>query len=297
MCKGGFTASIDALARVQDLEISTTPGAFASFFGPDPVTLLGVVILTSLGAWGLPQMVQRFYAIQSEKAVLKGTVISTLFALVIAGGSYFLGSFGRLFTDVDYVKANGYDSIVPAMLSGFSDALIGFVIVLVFAASMSTLSALVMTSASTFTLDFLKPGFKGKMNEKSQLLTIRIMILFFIVISAAIAMIQYKNSLIFIAQLMGISWGALAGAFLAPFLYGLYWKRATKTAVWCCFIFSTVFMTLNILVRDMFPPLLRSPINAGAFAMILGLLIVPVVSMFTKAPDKPVVDDAFSCFD
>ncbi|MBP3319765.1 MAG: sodium:solute symporter, partial [Ruminiclostridium sp.] len=97
--------------------------------------------------------------------------------------------------------------------------------------------------------------------------------------------------------LMGVSWGALAGAFLAPFLYGLYWKNTTKTACWCSFMFSTVFMLANIAAKSSFPALLQSPINAGAFCMVMGLIIVPVVSLFTAKPDTALVEDAFSCYD
>ena len=122
--KGGFLAAIDGLARVSDETVSTTPGVFASFFGPDPVNLLGVVILTSLGTWGLPQMVQKFYAIRSEKSIATGTVVSTFFSLIIAGGCYFLGGFGRLFSDQIDIKANGFDSVIPTMLSGLPDILI-----------------------------------------------------------------------------------------------------------------------------------------------------------------------------
>jgi SSS family solute:Na+ symporter len=57
---GGFTEAIHSLARVNVDEAALVPGVFTSFFGPDPISLLGVVILTSLGAWGLPQMVARF---------------------------------------------------------------------------------------------------------------------------------------------------------------------------------------------------------------------------------------------
>jgi len=96
---------------------------------------------------------------------------------------------------------------------------------------------------------------------------------------------------------MGISWGALAGAFLAPFLYGLYWKRTTKAAVWVNIIFSTVFMIANMLVKSAFPTILQSPINAGAFCMLAGLIIVPVVSLLTKKPDKTQVAEVFSCYD
>ncbi|MCL2084754.1 MAG: sodium:solute symporter [Oscillospiraceae bacterium] len=303
---GGLMGSLEKLAFVEDAAVSSTPGIFASFFGPDPLNMLGVVILTSLGTWGLPQMLQKFYAIKSEKAVHKGTVISTVFALVIAGGCYFLGGFGRLFADKIEVRADGsviFDSIIPTMMSGFSDLLIGVVVMLVLAASMSTLSALVMASASTLTLDFLKGNVIKKMDDKKQLFIIRSLIVVFVVISAAIAVLQYNKNVVFIAQLMGVSWGALAGSFLAPFLFGLYWKRTSKFAVWCGMGFGTLFMTanfltnVNILPAALFPVILRSPVNAGAFAMLAGMLIVPVVSLLSQAPDKKLIDDCFSCYD
>ena len=95
---------------------------------------------------------------------------------------------------------------------------------------------------------------------------------------------------------MGISWGALAGAFLAPFLYGLYWKRTSKAACWVSFIFGCGLMIANMLFRSSFPVLLQSPINSGALAMIAGLIIVPVVSLFTPSPRKDLVEDAFACY-
>ncbi|MGN1013719.1 MAG: sodium:solute symporter [Butyricicoccus sp.] len=294
--KGGFMAALDGLARVSDPATSTTPGVFASFFGPDPINLLGVVILTSLGTWGLPQMVQKFYAITDESAIKKGTIISTLFALVVAGGCYFLGGFGRLFSDQIDIEANGFDSVIPTMLSNLSPALIALVVILVLSASMSTLSSLVITSSSTLTLDFLVETVGKKMDHKKQLICIRFLIVVFVAISAIIALIQYKSNVTFIAQLMGVSWGALAGAFLAPFLYSLYWKKTTKAACWVSFLFGSILMIANMLVRSSFPVLLQSPINCGAFAMLAGLIIVPVVSVLTPKMDESKVDDMFSCY-
>jgi len=295
--QGGFLSALEGLAQVSDPTVSQAPGVFASFFGPDPINLLGVVLLTSLGTWGLPQMVQKFYAIKDEKAIDTGTVISTIFAMIVAGGCYFLGGFGRLFSDKIDIQANGFDSVIPTMLSGLPDVLIAVVIVLVLSASMSTLSSLVLTSSSTLTLDLLKGHVVKDMKEKQQLLIMRILIVVFIAISAVLAIIQHKSSVTFIAQLMGVSWGALAGAFLAPFLYGLYWKKATKAACWVSFLFSTIFMIANIFVKTSFPAILQSPINAGAFCMVAGLIIVPVVSLFTSKPDQKLVEDAFSCYD
>lgn len=256
-----------------------------------------MVLLTSLGTWGLPQMVQKFYAIKDEKAIDTGTVISTVFAAIVAGGCYFLGGFGRLFSDQVDVAANGYDSIIPTMLSGLSDLLIAVVVILVLSASMSTLSSLVLASSSTLTLDVLKGRVIREDDEKSQVLVMRGLIVLFIAISVVLAIIQYRSSVTFIAQLMGVSWGALAGAFLAPFLYSLYWKKATRGACWVCFLFSTVFMLANIFAGNCFPAILQSPINAGAFCMLAGLILVPVVSLLTPKPDQTLVDEAFSCYD
>ena len=296
---GGFIGSLEGLAKVNDETVSSTPGIFASFFGPDPLSLFGVMILTSLGTWGLPQMVQKFYAIKSEKAISKGTVISTIFATVVAGGSYFLGGFGRLFSDKINIAENGFDSVVPTMLSGLPTVLIAIVVILVLSASMSTLSSLVLTSSSTLTLDFILPLKKKEMKEKTQLISMRSLIVVFVAISAAIAILQYENpgSIGFIAQLMGISWGALAGAFLAPFLYGLYWKKVTKAACFVNFAFSSIFMALVVFCKDIFPVFLQSPINAGAFIMLFGMILVPVVSLFTKPPKKETVDGIFACYD
>ena len=295
--KGGFMAALDGLAKATDPTVSDTPGIFASFFGPDPLNLLFVVILTSLGTWGLPQMVQKFYAIKDESSIKTGTIISTIFALVVSGGCYFLGGFGRLFSDQINVEAYGFDSIIPTMLSGLPSALIALVVILVLSASMSTLSSLVITSSSTLTIDFIKDNICKNMSEKKQLLSIRVLVVVFIAISAILALIQYKSNVTFIAQLMGVSWGALAGSFLAPFMYSLYSKRVTKASCWVCFAFSSILMICNIFFRESFPTILQSPINCGAVAMLVGLVIVPVVSLFTPKPDKELVDNAFACYD
>ncbi len=293
---GGFLASLDALSRVTDEAVSTSPGVFASFFGPDPLSLLFVVILTSLGTWGLPQMIQKFYAIKDEGSIQKGTIISTFFALVVAGGCYFLGGFGRLYSDQIDIAANGYDSVVPTMLQNLAPILIALVVILVLSASMSTLSSLVMASSSTLTIDFLKDNFIKNMTEKAQLGLIRAMVLVFIIISSVIALVQYKLSISFIAQLMGISWGALAGSFLAPYLYSLYWKKTTKAACYVSFFFGSGLMIVDMLAPSLLPPIMQSSINCGAIAMLAGLVIVPVVSLITPKLDENFTDYVFSCY-
>ncbi len=301
---GGFTEAINTLSKIPAETAPDMNGAFTSFLGPKPLELFGVVILTSLGTWGLPQMVGKFYAIKDEDSISKGTIISTFFAIIVAGGCYFLGGFGRLYGNVIEYGANGnpvYDSIVPKMLENLPDIIVAVVIILVLSASMSTLSSLVLTSSSTLTLDMIVPLSKKPIEEKKKMSLIRVLIVFFIVISAAIAIVQATSQVTFIAQLMGISWGALAGAFLAPFLYSLYSKKVTKAAVWVSFASGVGLMIANMACSfakiTFISPYFSSPINAGVLAMVVGLILVPVVSLLTKKPDQKSVDEMFSCYD
>ena len=306
---GGLTESIAKLSQesVTTAGGNTFNGVFASFFGPDIFALIGVVILTSLGTWGLPQMVQKFYAIKSEKSISTGTIVSTIFAIIVAGGCYFLGGFGRLFgtAGADGKPVGGYDSVIPSMLESLSPVLIGIVVILVLSASMSTLSSLVLTSSSVLTMDFIDPVFftKKGMGEKKKLLWMRIFIVFFIIVSAVIAIVQAQSPVMFISQMMGVSWGALAGAFLAPFLYGLYMKRVPKAAVWVNFVIgigislaSFICNMAGIKFDNAVLEYFKSPINAGMLAMVLGLVLTPIITLIAPAKDKERQESIFSCY-
>ena len=301
---GGLTQAITDLSQISAGE---QMGAFTSFFGPDLYGLIMVILLTSLGTWGLPQMVQKFYSIKSEASIRTGMIVSTLFAFIVAGGCYFLGGFGRLFVEDVSV---GFDTIIPTMLEkSLPVVLIALVLVLVVSASMSTLSSLVMSSSSTITLDLIKPARKGGLSPRSQMVLIRFFVALFIVISAVIAIVYDELKLSFIAQMMGVSWGALAGAFLAPYLFSLYWKKTTKAGCWVCFVFGVVTSLValvlsltsaslpqSVLDSFLYRYVFSSSIYVGAWTMIAGFIIVPVVSLFTKKPSQERLQELFKPF-
>ncbi len=308
---GGFTAAVEALNTSEQ-----AGPQYTSVFGPNPVFLFFVVVLTSLGTWGLPQMVGKFYSIKDEDSIKKGTIISTVFAVVVAGGCYFLGGFGKLYFDdmmtAGHISPSGtvmFDKVIPTMLQNLSPVVVALIVVLVLSASMSTLSSLVLTSSSTLTLDVVAPAVekKAKLNDKKNVFIMRLFIVFFIAVSAVIAIL--KDSIwadsVFIAQMMGVSWGALAGAFLAPFLYGLYWKKTTKAAVAASFIFGTGLEIIQLCigvgwlsVADI--PVLNfvftNSLYSGVFAMLGGLVLVPIVSLLTPKTIPDNVTKKFACY-
>ena len=300
---GGFTAAIKALATSEQ-----GGWQYVSFFGADPVFLLFVVILTSLGTWGLPQMVGKFYSIKNEESIRTGTVVSTLFALIVAGGCYFLGGFGRLYNVGAEAAAGKFDAIIPQMLSTLSPVIIAVVIVLVLSASMSTLSSLVLTSGSTVTLDFIAPLCEagGKpMSEKKKMFVIRLFIALFIAVSAVIAIFQYRSANLLIAQMMGISWGALAGAFLGPFLWGLYSRKISRAGVWTSFVFGVSLEIVQLLISlkvfsvagsPFLSFVFRNSLYSGVFAMLGSLILTPLVSLFTRKSRPGDAAEIFSCY-
>ena len=317
---GGAATAITTLSHIPSPypESAGQAGAFTSFFGTQPFYLLIVVLLTSLGTWGLPQMVGKFYSIKNEDAIKKGTVISTFFAVVVAGGCYFLGGFGRLLQNNPAIYKDGViggtvlnDRIIPTMLANLPAIVIALVIVLVLSASMSTLSSLSLTSSSTLALDVILPltaKKRGKQaNEEKSVLVMRLLIVFFVILSAVIAILKdsiWSNS-VFIAQMMGVSWGALAGSFLAPFLFGLYSKKISRPAVATCFVFGSgleivqLLISMNVLTVSggFFGLIFKNSLYSGVFAMLAGLIIVPVVSLFTKKQIPQNVEETFGCFD
>ena len=292
---GGLMGSFEALAE--------KGWQFTSLFGPDPVHLIFVVLLTSLGCWGLPQMVGKFYSIKNENQIRKGSVISTLFAIVVAGGCYFLGGFAKLF----FTETSSKATIIPEMVGQLNVVIVAIVLVLVLAASMSTLSGLVHTSAATVTFDLIDR--KKNLPEKKKMLWLRSLVVVFIVVSAGLAIFQVYGPQELtkdIASLMGISWGAISGAFIGPFFYGLYWKKTTKASVYASFISGILISVISLILSLAgVKAQLRSEhylwfdfadsIYMGVLAMAISFIIVPVVSKFTQAPDD--VDELFKCYE
>lgn len=280
---GGLSNGLKRLSEIPD-----AGSGLVSIFSAHPLNLLGLIILTSLGSWGLPQMVHKFYAIKDDAAVKKGTIISTVFALIIAGGAYFVGGFGRLFLDnVMPLGANGKpnaDMIMPMVLEkALPEALIGIIIILVLSASMSTLSSIVLVSSSAISMDLVKGTIFPNMKKENVMLLMRILCALFVILSFMVAVTP--NSIL---SLMSFSWGTIAGAFLAPFLYGLYWKGTTKAGAWSGFITGFSVSIAGAIIYKMDAGM--AP-NIGAAAMLLSLVVVPVVSLISaKLPAKHVAN-------
>ena len=261
---------------MSDPAASAAPGAFTSLFGPDPLGLLGVVILTSLGTWGLPQMVHKYYGIRDKREVRRGVIISTFFALLVAGGGYFIGSLSHLFFGSE-MPEGGKDYIVPLMLdrAGLPNILIGVILVLLISASVSTLSSITLTACSTVSMDLVKKSIAKNMKDENVTALTRVLCLLFVVASYCIA--NYPTPIL---EMMSYSWGIISGAFLAPYLLSLYWKGINRAGAWAGMLGGFLTAFIPAAASGFTTP--NGPLYA-CIAMVLSFVLCLVVSRLAAA--------------
>lgn len=268
------------------------------------VSLLSLIFLTSFGVWALPQTVHKYYAVRDDKAIMQGTIVSTLFALIIGFGAYFTGALSAFFPEVASV---GADNVIPSMMKiVIPTGLIGVIAVLILSASMSTLSSVSLASASVIAVDIYKGKLSKDASDKRVNWVMKVLCLVFVAISVILAVLNEKFNVTAIAYLMGLSWGVLAGCFMGPFVLGLVWKRVSKPAVWSSIIGSLVLTVVLIFVFGYdsngwvcsFGVALKSGVACspmiGVVCMVYSILVTFVVSLFTAPPSKEVVDGAFA---
>lgn len=272
------------------------------FYG-NTMSLLSLVFLTSFGVWALPQTIHKYYSIRDKKGINQGMIVSTLFALIIGFGAYFVGALSGLFPQFSGVAG---DKVIPEMLKlVIPSGLIGVIAVLILSASMSTLSSVSLASASVVAIDIYKGKINQKASDKKVNWTMRILCLVFILISVVLAILNEQFNIAAIAYLMGLSWGTLAGCFIGPYVLGVVSKKITKTATWCSIISSLVLTIALIFVLGYFHPLCNGSFGdiikkgvscspmIGTICMIFSIIITIVVSLFTKKPSQEILTEAF----
>ncbi len=277
---GGISNGIEALHKLDPQLTAVFSG------GSKTLPLLGLVFMTSFGVWGLPQMIHKYYAIKDDEAIKKGTIISTIFALVIGVSAYFTGALGRLFfidsTGVAVMPdatatASAAEMIIPRMLeTALPAALMGIIIVLILSASMSTLASLVLVSSSSISIDFIKGFVYPKMPDKHMTILMRILCLVFVAVSYILAIWNSST----IVSLMSLSWGVISGMFLGAYVCGIWWKKTTRLGAWAGFVTGGLTMIIGMVLinQGLLPSVVTAPVISSC-AMIVSCISVPLVSL------------------
>lgn len=305
---GGFANLMDNLRAIPDNGDGITGAQITSWFGGANMKFLCVnILLTSFGTWGLPQMVNKYYAIKDIRSIKQARFISTAFALIIGCGAYFIGSLSRLVLN-NTLPSGGVDSVIPStLLTALGDPnllttiILAVILILLLSASMSTLSSIVLSSSSAISVDFV-PAVKKNYNSKNQIALTRVLCLVFVALSYIFA----TTNITIIVNIMSFSWGIVSGCFIGPYVWGIYSKKITKAGAWAGMIcgFLTVAVTTVVLtvmnaaaaetIGAAFKMAASKAPEMGVAAMAVSLIVVPVVSMFTKKFDNSFISEVFA---
>ena len=303
---GGITGLIQNLSEFQSLPDDpnpTTGAQLTNIFGGSAFKFLCFnILLTSFGTWGLPQMIGKFYAIKDTAAIKRGTLISTIFCIVIGCGAYLVGSTSRLILG-GQLPEGGIDAVIPAVLikvlSGgtLGVILLAVIMILLLSASMSTLEAVVLTSASAVAVDLIPAVRKKEIPAKKQMLLTRILCLAFIASSFIFA----TRNIPIIVNLMSFSWGIVSGCFIGPYIWGLFSKKITKIGAFAGVLSGLLTVggaTLVISLTSGFSSATAKSPEMGVAAMAISIIVVPVVSLLTKnkQQEKERVEEIFTCY-
>ncbi len=301
---GGAAGLIQNLGNFVSAEgdpYPTTGAQLTNIFGGSSFKFLCVnIMLTSFGTWGLPQMIGKFYAIKDKAAIKRGTVISTIFCAVIGCGAYLIGSTSRLILE-GQLPEGGIDAIIPAVLmkvlggGTFGMILLALILILLLSASMSTLEAVVLTSASAVAVDLIPAVRRKETKPETQMLLTRLLCLAFVACSFIFA----TRNIPIIVSLMSFSWGVVSGCFIGPYIWGLFSKKITKIGACAGMIAGLLTVAIPTLVLTLtsgFSAAAAKSPEMGVFAMAVSLVVVPVVSLFTKNRDQGRVEEIFECY-
>lgn len=285
---GGFKGISNLSANGYGLFPSWTNNS-GLFIDSKGFTLLTNILLTSFGIMAVPQSVTKFYSIKNKEAVNKGVVVSTLFALIIGGGAYLNGSFVRLF----FPTGETSSTVISDMFveAGFTSsaagyALMGLIGILILSASMSTLSSLALAGSSALCVDVYKGYLKKDAADDKVKMILRAVCFVFVIVSAILAYLEVSA----IVTLMSLSWGTLAGAFIGPYIYGLYSKKINKAGAYTSIIMSIVTTIVLIFVfggavykaqgfAAIFAKGMSKAPLIGVIVMIQSLIVTPIASL------------------
>jgi solute:Na+ symporter, SSS family len=265
---GGMTGITEALAAI-DPQLARAVGP------PGAWPLFSLVFLTSVAPFAMPQLVQKFYAIRDRAAVRRGTIASTLFALLIGGVAYFVGSTTRVFLNPEGAPAafdNGrpiFDRLMPELLATVIPAPLSvLMLLLILSASMSTLAALVLISSSSVSKDLVAGFVNRGISDAGLTLMMRVTSGFFVLLSVLLAYMNFDS----IVAILGVSWGAIGSFFLGPFLWGLFSTRANRFGALAAGL-GGLSICLGLYAWGTPSP------QAGTIGMIASLAITPIASL------------------
>lgn len=222
---GGYDAIMSRLETTKPELLEPLSG------GNMPVSLyISQWLLVGIFTIGLPQSVVRCMSYKDTMSLHRAILIGTIVIGAMNAGMNFIGVMANgVLTDTLEAYGSSVDNIIPlASVKSLPPLLCGITIIGPIAASISTISSLLLTGSSSIVKDiyvYEKEKRRQEVSEKnistlSRLCTFVLGVVVFLISINPPGVIWKINMFAF---------GGLESAFLCTFLMGMFWKKANKT--------------------------------------------------------------------
>ncbi len=291
----GGTGNLQAL-----LESSGVSGGSASFLsllesGGRPYTAMEIFsqVAWGFGYFGMPHILIRFMAVRDDKEIKKSKWVAIIWCTLSLTFACLIGVIGRAYFSPNVLENSEnvfIEMIKKVFMSDLSIPLIGGLFLCgILAAIMSTADSQLLVTASAVSEDIYHKIIRPKADNKKVLLVSRVTVLAVAVIAYIIAL-DPDNS---IMGLVSNAWAGFGSAFGPLVLLSLYWKRTNLPGA----VAGIVSGALTVIVWDYIPLANGQTLGSatGLYSLALGFLIslvlIILVSVSTKAPDKDIMNE------
>ncbi len=289
---GGMEAVIDNASKI--------PGyiSMTETFNPETghSSVYSALTIASTFAWGLgyfgmPHILLRFMAIESDKKIKTSRRIATVWVVISMGVAVFIGVVGSgmvanntmgALADketiiVEIANLLSQHGILPALIAGV-------ILAGILASTMSTADSQLLAASSGVSENILGGLFGIKLSSKSKMIVARLTLIVISVIGVILA--WNENSSVF--KIVSFAWAGFGASFGPVMLLALFWKRSNKYGAIAGMIAGAVMVFLWKYYIAGLADILNIYELLPAF--LFGLLVNVIVSLCTPAPDKEICD-------
>ena len=250
-----------------------------------------------LGYFGMPHIILRFMAVEDENKLHISRRVGSIWVVISMSVAILIGVCGYTLMKNGVVPAYATTSdseriiidIASKVASyGVLPAIVGGIILAgILASAMSTSDSQLLAATSAVTQNIVQEFFGVKLAQKTSIWVARVMVL--VISAVAVFLAMNPDSSVF--RIVSFAWAGFGATFGPAILFALFWKRANKWGILSGMIGGGALIFIwKFIVRVQF---------AGTWldiyellpSFIFNVILVIVVSLLTKEPDKAITDE------
>ena len=215
---GGFGNMVEGL-RAIDTRLLEVPGPELGW-----QNLVGLSLVFGIAPWGLPQLIQKFFAMRDKRVIRPSVYVVLLLLVLVLFTSNANGCIGRVMFGDQFMEGTSSDNIFPAMVVALlPEAFQGLVLAAVAAAAMSTLDGVILVMGAAVGKDFYQGVVNKKATDKQAYMVTQVTMVAVLLLLAFLSQ-NVPSQITFLAT---FSHSMMASMIMAPVLFGVFWKNAT----------------------------------------------------------------------